>query len=85
MREKQDAMSLEERAEAFRFFRLSKMYDQKQICITMCLAPSEMGQKQRGAIFSALKEGGFDRKAGRAPPSYMERELLAWVDAYAQG
>ena len=36
----------------------------------------------RKEVAPALEETGATRKSGRAPRTFMERELQSWLDAY---
>ena len=72
-----EAMDIEQRCEAVKFCRLDKMYNQELRRITFCCV--DPGARQ--AVLKAFDEAGAERKQGKAPASYMERELQEWVEA----
>ena len=69
----------EEVAEKVKLFKLSKVYDKDKRRLTACFSP-ELGE-QRRAFVSCLDQLGWERKHGKAPPSHMERELQAFLEA----
>ena len=73
-----DDADLVEKGEMIRFCRLSKLYDQSKRRFTMCWGPGQ--EAVRRAVLKAMVEKGWERKQGRAPPSFMERELQAWLE-----
>ena len=72
-----EGMDIEQRCEAVKFCRLDKMYNQELRRITFCCSNGEA----RAAVLKAFDEVGAERKQGKAPASYMERELQEWVEA----
>ena len=52
------------------------MYQEGKKRLTVSIRETEL----RKAISRALLEGGADRRYGRAPPTFMERELQQWVE-----
>ena len=66
----------EEKAEIIQFCKLDKMYQEGKKRLTVSIRETEL----RKAISRALLECGADRRYGRAPPTFMERELQQWVE-----
>ena len=57
---------------------MSKCYNQGQKRITLCLAP-EWGEFRK-ALTGALVQAKFVKRQGRAPATFMERELQEWLE-----
>ena len=69
-------MSNEDKGEAFLFCRLDRTYSADTKRITLSVRDSEW----RTTINKAMEEAGWKRKYGRAPASFMEREMQQWVE-----
>ena len=56
--------------------RVDKMYDVKKVRITVVVRKEAMRQ----VLIQACVQVGMERKQGRAPASFMERELQAFLE-----
>ena len=71
-----ERMTNEEKGEAFMFCRVDRTYNGETKRITMAIRD----QDWRKAINKAMEELKWDRKYGRAPASFMERDMQQWVE-----
>ena len=79
LKAKTDEMGWQELAELVKVFKVSKVFEKENSWITLMLEP---GMKdERKAIKNSLEQIGWQHKAGKAPPSHMERELQAYLDS----
>ena len=69
-------MTNEEKGEAFMFCRVDRTYNGETKRITMAIRD----QDWRKTINKAMEERKWDRKYGRAPASFMERDMQQWVE-----
>ena len=66
-----------EKHELVQFCRLDRTYAADKRRLTLAVRISEL----REALAGALTQLGAERRFGRAPPSFMERELQQWLEA----
>ena len=69
-------MTNEAKGEAFMFCRLDRTYSGDTKRITLAVRDPEWRQ----TINKAMDELGWVRKYGRAPASFMERDMQQWVE-----
>ena len=69
-----------EKHELIQFCRLDRMYAADHKRLTFAARTSDL----RGALGSSLTQLGAERRFGRAPPSFMERELQQWLEALTE-
>ena len=78
--EEYDQMSVADKCEAVRYCRLSTTYKSTDRRITLCLAPCH---PVRHSLLKAMEELKWERKFGKAPKNFMERELQEWLEVLA--
>ena len=71
-----DTHSVEDRMEVVRMCKLDTTYDKKFKRITFVLRDDEW----RRAIIGACVQTGMTRKQGKAPATFMERELQDYLE-----
>ena len=76
---KMDELSWQEVAEAVKVFKVSKVFEKDHRRITVMLGP-DMGDIKK-TLRDSLEQLGWQHKIGKVPPSHMERELQAYLDA----
>ena len=74
-----EAMTVTKRAEMCKVCRTDKMWRADSRRLSLCIADGEALQE----LVAALVAIGATRKQGRAPATYMERELQEYVEALA--
>ena len=78
-KEQAETLGWQEVAELVKVFKVSKVYEREHRRITIMLGP---GMADTGKVIKdSLAQLGWQHKQGKAPPSHMERELQAYLDA----
>ncbi len=70
-----DAHGVEDKMEMIRMCRLDKTYDKDKKRITFVLRD----ERWRQTAIACCVQAGMERKQGKAPASFMERELQEYV------
>ena len=78
-KEKVDGLSWRELAEIVKVFKVSKVFEKEHRRITIMLGP-DLGDIKK-VLRDSLEQLSWQHKIGKAPPSHMERELQAYLDA----
>ena len=68
-------IELSGKADVIRFCRLDTMYNQDLRRITFAVVDTDV----RNTVVKAMQETQAERKYGRAPRTWMEREMQEWV------
>ena len=71
----------DDKAEVFRHFKVTKTYKSDQARITLSTAPDSETLKLRSALIQAFARRSFVKKAGKAPASFMERDIQTWIES----
>ena len=78
-------LNVDQRCEVIRYCRLSKTHPQTGATpmkrLTLCFPPH--AREAREAILASLVQAGWEKKQGRAPRIFMERELQEWLETLA--
>ena len=74
-------MDLSTNCETIQFCRLDKMYRADSKRITLATRNAEW----RATISKAMENVGWTRKFGRAPASFMERDVQQWLEVFLGG
>ena len=69
----------EAKAQECKFFKLTKTFRTENCRITLALHGK--AAEVRPIVIKQLQKHGYDLKSGRAPASYMERDLQQWIEA----
>ncbi len=69
--------TIAEKSEEVQFFRCEKMYDASNMRILLQIAR----MSTRKQFIDSLKQTGAVLKYGRAPKTYNERDLQAWLES----
>ena len=69
----------DEKAEVCKFFKVSKTFKSDFARITLAL--DNRATEIRSILIKQLEHHNFIIKTGRAPASYMERELQSWIES----
>lgn len=77
--EEYETMEVKEKCEIVRYCRLSSTYKSSDRRITICLAPCH---PVRPYLNRALEELNWERKFGKAPKAFLERELQEWLNIF---
>ena len=73
-----EKMDIPEKCEVIQFCRLDKMYRADSKRITLAIRNAEW----RVTINKAMENVGWTRKYGRAPASFMERDVQQWLEVF---
>ena len=73
-------MTTEEKCEAVRFCRITKMFDQQLRRLTISITDKNLRQ----AVLQALIQTGGERKLGQGPATNMERELQEFIEGMSE-
>jgi hypothetical protein len=71
-------LSPEDKGQGIKFFKITKTYRSDVARITMALS-GDLGAVRKGLV-KEFERHGFGIRSGRAPASYMERDLQRWLE-----
>jgi hypothetical protein len=74
-----DSIDQHSKCELIQLCRLNNTHVKEVKRITMCFAPNPGAQELRTLVLNAMTKTKWEVKEGKAPPSFMERELQEWL------
>ena len=77
-----DVMPIAAKQEMIRFFKVRKTFKSEVVRVTLAFGiKNEKSEKTRSAFFQEMEVNNWTLKQGRAPASYMERDLQDWMES----
>ena len=74
-----DTIDLHAKCELVQLCRLNNTHIKEIKRITLCFAPNTLAQQLRTVVVQSMMRLKWEVKEGKAPPSFMERELQEWL------